>query len=131
MHYILKFWPANIICRRDIYIFKKIPFLCDFQNVTNFWPWSSWKTNVEGGLPKKGGLGQLADLRGGLARRREWYFWGEGWYPNAHCGYHWDAASWTLRWAVTENIHKKYQIKNVWNQFTKRLEPTQLDQWAG
>ena len=26
----------------------------------------SGKTNIEGGLPKKGGLGQFAHLRGGL-----------------------------------------------------------------
>ena len=33
------------------------------------------KTNVEGGLPKKGGLGQFVDLRGrGLARKRRWCF---------------------------------------------------------
>ena len=31
----------------------------------------SRKTNIEGGgLPKKSGLGQFADLRGGLARKR-------------------------------------------------------------
>ena len=32
----------------------------------------------------KRGLGQLADLIGGLAK--EWCFWG-GWYPNSHYGY--------------------------------------------
>ena len=33
---------------------------------------SSWKTNIERGLPKKRGLGQFEDLRGGggLARKR-------------------------------------------------------------
>ena len=38
---------------------------------------SSQKTNIEGvvGLPKKGGLGQFADLRD-LARKRGWCFWG-------------------------------------------------------
>ena len=36
----------------------------------------SWKTNIEGGLLKKGELGQLADLRG----------YGVGWYPNVHYG---------------------------------------------
>ena len=30
---------------------------------------SSQKTNIEGGLPKGGGLGQLADLEGCLARK--------------------------------------------------------------
>ena len=36
----------------------------------------SRKTNIEGGLPKKGGLGQFVDLRGTLARKRGWCFWG-------------------------------------------------------
>ena len=39
---------------------------------------SSRKTDIEGGLPKKGGLGQFADLRegggGGLARKRKVVF---------------------------------------------------------
>ena len=30
------------------------------------------------GLPKKGRLGQFANLRRGLARKRGWCFWGEG-----------------------------------------------------
>ena len=30
----------------------------------------SWNTNIEGGLPKKGGLGQFANLRRGLTRKR-------------------------------------------------------------
>ena len=29
----------------------------------------SQKTNIEGGLPKKGGFGQFADLRGGLGKK--------------------------------------------------------------
>ena len=37
----------------------------------------SRKTNIEGGLPKKGErLGQFPDLSGGLARKRGWWFWG-------------------------------------------------------
>ena len=41
----------------------------------------SRKTNIEGGLPKNGGLGQFADLRGGgLARKRGVVFLrGKGW----------------------------------------------------
>ena len=36
---------------------------------------SSRKTNIEGGLLKKGGrLGQFADLRGGLERKRRGVF---------------------------------------------------------
>ena len=31
----------------------------------------SQKTNIEGGLPKKGGLGQFANLRVGLAKKRD------------------------------------------------------------
>ena len=31
----------------------------------------SQKTNIEGGLPKKGGFGQFADLRGGAWQERE------------------------------------------------------------
>ena len=31
---------------------------------------NSRKTDIEGGLPKKEGLGQFADLRGTLARKR-------------------------------------------------------------
>ena len=35
------------------------------------------KTDIEGELPKKGELGQFANLRGGgLARKRGWCFWG-------------------------------------------------------
>ena len=34
------------------------------------------KTNIEGGLPKKRGLGKFVDLRGGLARKREGCFRG-------------------------------------------------------
>ena len=30
----------------------------------------SQKNNIEGGLPKKGGLGQFADLRVGLGKKR-------------------------------------------------------------
>ena len=43
----------------------------------------SRKTNIEGGgLPKKGGLGYFAYLRGGLARKRGVVFLkGGGWYP--------------------------------------------------
>ena len=37
----------------------------------------SWKTNIEGGLPKKVRLGQFADLREDLARKRGWCFWVE------------------------------------------------------
>ena len=29
----------------------------------------SQKTNIEGGLPKKGGFGQFADLGGGLGKK--------------------------------------------------------------
>ena len=32
------------------------------------------KNNIEGGLPKKGGLGQFADLRGGLGKKEEVVF---------------------------------------------------------
>ena len=31
---------------------------------------SSHKPDIEGGLPKKGGLGQFTDLRGGLVRKK-------------------------------------------------------------
>ena len=31
---------------------------------------SSQKPDIEGGLPKKGGLGQFTDLRGGLVRKK-------------------------------------------------------------
>ena len=42
-----------------------------------FWAFS--KTDIEGGLPKRErGLGQFADLTGGLARK------GGGWYSDAH-----------------------------------------------
>ena len=37
------------------------------------------KNQYTGGLPKKGGLGEFVDSRGGgggLARKREWCFWG-------------------------------------------------------
>ena len=43
----------------------------------------SQETNIEGGLLKKGGLGQFPDLTGGLARMRGWCFWG-GLILNAH-----------------------------------------------
>ena len=33
--------------------------------------WGSRKTNKEGGLPKKGGIGQFADLRGGELGKKE------------------------------------------------------------
>ena len=44
----------------------------------------SQKTNIEGGLPKKGGFGQFVDLREGGAwqERRDSVFEG-GWYLNA------------------------------------------------
>ena len=53
--------------------------IVDFEQVNtgNFQKWAEktnpGKTNIEGGeLPKKGGPGQFADLRGGgLARKRE------------------------------------------------------------
>ena len=50
------------------------------------WGGGSWKTNIWGGLPKKGGLGQFVDLRGDLARKRVVVFLreGGGWYPNAY-----------------------------------------------
>ena len=39
---------------------------------------SSQKTEIKGGLPKKGELGEFLDLRGGLARKRgvEFFSWG-------------------------------------------------------
>ena len=37
-----------------------------------------------GELPKKGWLGQGANLRGAWQKRWEWCFWGGSWYPNAH-----------------------------------------------
>ena len=48
----------------------------------------SRKTNIEGGLPKKEGLGQFVDFRegGGLGKKEGGCFW-RGWYPNAHYGY--------------------------------------------
>ena len=32
------------------------------------------KNNIQGELPKQGGLGQFADLRGGLGRKSGWCF---------------------------------------------------------
>ena len=53
--------------------------------------WKIWllggfiKTNIEGGLSKKGGLGQFANLmgKGGGKKEGGGVFEG-GWYPNAH-----------------------------------------------
>ena len=50
---------------------------------------SSWKTNIEGGgLSKKGGLGQFADLIWAWQERGGGVFEG-GWYPDAHYGNYW------------------------------------------
>ena len=54
--------------------------------------WKIWllggglrKTDIEGGgLPKNGGLGQFADLRGGAWQERGGGVFERGWYPNAH-----------------------------------------------
>ena len=43
----------------------------------------SQKNNIKGGLPKKGGLGQFANLRGPWQERGGGVLEG-GWYPNAH-----------------------------------------------
>ena len=44
----------------------------------------SRKTNKEGGLPKKGGLVQFANLRGGFAGKRGGVLEGEGIYTPMH-----------------------------------------------
>ena len=61
-------------------IFISSPIMClqpNFQKGGGV----SRKTNIEGGLPKKGGLGYFAYLRGGLARKRGVVFLRGGWYP--------------------------------------------------
>ena len=46
---------------------------------------SSRKTDIEGGLPKKGGLGQFADLReGGLGKKKEGGVFEGGRYPDTY-----------------------------------------------
>lgn len=44
------------------------------------------KNNFKGGLPKKRGLGQLADLRGNLIKKKGGVFLRESWYSNVHYG---------------------------------------------
>ena len=47
----------------------------------------SSKNNIEGGLPKKRGLGQCRFKGRRLARKRRWCFLGgKCWYPNSHYG---------------------------------------------
>ena len=53
--------------------------------------WGSRKTNIEGRLPKKGGLGQLSDLgeEGGLGKKEEGgVFEGRGTDNPMHTMYH-------------------------------------------
>ena len=48
---------------------------CVFTEKSDIYGGSSQKTHIEGGLPKRGGgLGQFADLKGALARKRGWCF---------------------------------------------------------
>ena len=49
-----------------------------WKNLTFKGGGSSQETDIEGGFPKKGELGQFADLRGVLTRKRTWCFWGVG-----------------------------------------------------
>ena len=42
------------------------------------------KNQYRVGIAWKGGLGQFANLGGGLARKSGWCFWGGCWYSNAH-----------------------------------------------
>ena len=51
---------------------------------------SSWKTDIEEGLPKKGGAWTVWKFKGGFGKKEGGWggggggvFWG-GWYPNAH-----------------------------------------------
>ena len=43
----------------------------------------SWKTNMEGGLPKKGGL-DILQIQEGLGKKGGGMFLIGVWYPNAH-----------------------------------------------
>ena len=47
--------------------------------------WSSQKTNIEGGLPEKGGAWTVCKFKGGLGKKEgDGVFEGGGWYPDAH-----------------------------------------------
>ena len=47
---------------------------------------SQKKETISRGDSLKKGLGELPDLREGLAKKKGWCFWG-GWYPNPQYGY--------------------------------------------
>ena len=49
---------------------EKIYKLWGFTEKFDFWGWFMKKNNKQGGFSKKGGLGQLVYLRGGLAKKR-------------------------------------------------------------
>ena len=52
-------------------------------------------------MPKKGGLGQFADLRGGLGKKEGvGVFFRGGWYPNAHYDIFDMAAQRKVTWKV-------------------------------
>ena len=58
------------------------------------WGGSSRKTDIEGGLPKRGGLIQFADLKGAWQERRGWCFWGWGVDTPMHTM--WGRRSWNI-----------------------------------
>ena len=76
----------------------------------------SWKTNIEGGFPKKkkggGGLGQFPDLREDLEKRWGWCFWVGGWYPNAHYEVKNNYYAQILKFSL-------WKSKNIFNDFLK------------
>ena len=83
-----------------------------------------------GGLSKKGGLGQFADLRGGGAWQERWsggIFEGRGWYPNAHYAQymkHWSIVKQTTAIIMTDNFSWKFIYNhNIINVTVNMLYP--------
>ena len=117
--------------------------------------WGSRKTNIEGGLPKKGAPWTFCKFKGGdLARKRVVIFLRGGWYLNAHiacipslllsASSRWTLGSLSVVWCIrnetlfvgtvtrehgkTGERRKNYRISNLSKHFELNLELELLSQ---